>query len=191
MYSLYLTSITEYRIKNDSEELEELIKRTAVCDSEAFEQLYRITKNAVYGFSLSILKNAHDAEDVLHDTYVKIYTSAVTYTPCGKPMAWIFTIARNLSLGKLRKLKNVADIEQEDWERLGMSDGGGLSDERIVLRAAMETLSDEERQIVMLHSMTGLKFKEISEIVELPLSTVLSKYHRALKKLKKILTGGE
>ena len=55
----------------------------------------------------------------------------------------------------------------------------------------MTRLSDEERQIVVLHAVAGFKHREIADIVELPLPTVLSKYHRALKKLRAFLEKGE
>ena len=56
---------------------------------------------------------------------------------------------------------------------------------------ALSTLSDEERQIIMLHVTAGLKHREIAQLLELPLSTVLSKYRRALSKLKQKLEGGD
>lgn len=100
-------------------------------------------------------------------------------------MAWIFTIARNLAYMKLRKRKRVSLIAIEDAESvIGFSDVTN-TEERIVLEAAFRVLNREERQIVMLHAVSGLKHKEISQIVKRPLSTVLSKYNRAIKKLEK------
>ena len=61
-------------------------------------------------------------------------------------------------------------------------------DDALALREAMTVLSEEERQIVLLHAVSGMKHRELSELLELPLSTVLSKYARALAKLKKALT---
>ena len=60
-------------------------------------------------------------------------------------------------------------------------------EDRSILVTCMEQLSDEERQIVMLHAAVGFKHREIARIMELPLSTVLSKYARALKRLKQYL----
>ena len=60
----------------------------------------------------------------------------------------------------------------------------------MVLDAAMQGLADEERQIVMLHALTGMKHREIAEVMELALPTVLSKYHRAIKKMRHMLTEG-
>lgn len=79
----------------------------------------------------------------------------------------------------------------EDWELAGSGepdgDGGGPAG----LDAALTALADDERQIVLLHAVTGWKHREIAGLLELPLSTVLSKYRRALLKLKTKLEGGD
>jgi len=61
----------------------------------------------------------------------------------------------------------------------------------LVLNAAMQTLSSEERQIIILHAVSGLKHIEIAELLSMPLSTVLSKYSRARKKLQNTLKEGK
>lgn len=65
------------------------------------------------------------------------------------------------------------------------------TEDRLVLESMLAFLTDEERQIVTLHALTGLKHREIAALLELPLPTVLSKYNRALKKLKLVLKEGE
>jgi RNA polymerase sigma-70 factor (ECF subfamily) len=64
-------------------------------------------------------------------------------------------------------------------------------EDRHLLQIAMAALTDEERRVVLLHAVTGLKHREIAALLELPLATVLSKYHRAIKKLKKQLEGDD
>ncbi|MBO8463065.1 MAG: RNA polymerase sigma factor [Firmicutes bacterium] len=168
---------------------ENLIVRIAKDDMLALEELYRLTDQTVYAFILSILKNPHDAQDVMQDTYVKIRTSAHLYKKQGKPLAWIFTIARNLCLMKLRTAGKTSDTsldELEDSHYFASLDQNHAED-RMVLKAALEILSEEDRQIVILHAVSGLKHHEISKSLGIPLSTVLSKYNRSLKKLKKYL----
>lgn len=168
---------------------EGLILRIANDDMAAFEELYRLTDQTVYAFILSILKNPHDAQDIMQDTYVKIRSAAHLYQKQGKPLAWIFTIARNLCLMKLRTAGKTSDTPLEDLtdsEYLATS-GETHSEDRIVLQAALEILAEEEREIVILHAVSGLKHHEIAKSLGMPLSTVLSKYNRSLKKLKKYL----
>lgn len=166
---------------NSSEEA--LLFQIASGSKEALAQLYTETKSAVYGFALSILKNSHDAEDIMQEAYIRIYANAHTYKAQGKPLAWILTIVRNLALMKLREQKRVTTLSPEDWEIPDVT--YGPDDNKLLVSALLNRLTDQERQIVVLHSLTALKHREIAALLDLPLPTVLSKYHRALEKLKK------
>lgn len=168
---------------------EELFIQIAEGDMQALETVYHQTYQAVYGFILSILKNQYDAEDILQETYIKIKTGAHLYKPQGKPLAWIFTIARNLSYMKIRKDKNTQTSPYEELEN--MLDFSAVEDKenKLLLEAAFSILGDEERQIIILHANTGMKHREIAALVKLPLSTVLSKYNRGLKKLRNYIEG--
>ena len=153
-------------------------------DPDAFRTLYKQTGKPVYAYALSILHNPQDAEDATEDTFLKIREAAHLYTSRGKPMAWIFTIARNICMMKLRKSQNEGRSPTEAFEQQDPFDGIQNREDRIVLKTAMEVLSQEEFQIILLHAVTGLKHREISELREMPLSTVLSKYNRGIKKLR-------
>lgn len=164
--------------------LDEHLAGVALGQKESLSRLYLSTRDAVYGFALSLLKNPHDAEDVLQDAYLAVWNSAPGYRSQGKPMAWLLTIAKHLSLMKLR-------AESGRFEALddALPDAGfePCTLDRLTLEIAMSALSPEERQIVSLHAIAGLKHRETAELMGLPLATVLSKYHRALSKLKKRL----
>ena len=75
-------------------------------DKLSLENLYNLTKDSVYAYSLSILKNKHLAEEVLQDTYINIYENANLYNSRNKPLAWILTITRNNCLKKIN-LKHI------------------------------------------------------------------------------------
>ena len=172
--------------------LEDCIARIAGGDKDALADLYSRTRPAVYGFALSIVKNAHDAEDILHDACLQVWNAAGGYRRQGKPMAWIFTIVRNRCLQKLRERTRTADIPSEDWEPYLQSRESITPEDRLLIGICMERLNQQERQIVVLHAVSGFRHREIAQLLQLPLPTVLSKYHRALKKLKKYVTeGGE
>lgn len=173
------------------EELEELLLGVAAGDREALSGFYARTRTAVYGLALSYLRSGHDAEDVTQDTYLKVWDSAGTYRPQGKPMAWLLTITRNLSLMRIRGRDKVVDMPQEDWNTLAAENSAVTAEDRQVLTAALYGLTDQERRVVLLHAVSGLKHREIAQILEMPLATVLSKYHRALKKLRDLLEGDE
>ncbi len=168
---------------------EDLFYRIAQGDMEALRCLYDIAGYAVFGFALSMLKNKQDAEDILQDTFLKIRSAAHLYQPRGTPMAWILTMTRNFCLMKLRENQKNQCIEQNMMENTLQYVQDNTN--RVVLEAAFSILTDEERRIVMLHVLSGLKHREIAQILELPLSTVLSKNNRALKKMKQYLQKGE
>lgn len=175
----------------DPRQLEELMAGLAAGDRDALAQLYHRTRAAVYGLALSILGSGHDAEDVTQDTYVTAWEKCHLYRPQGTPMAWLLTITRNLARMKLRDRGRTQDFSQEQWMALPAQSPAVTPEDRAVLEAALNILSDQERQIVVLHAAAGLKHREIARLLELPLPTVLSKYRRALSKLKTKLEGDD
>ena len=164
--------------------LEELLRQIALGSQQAFEELYRATDSAIYGYALSLMRNHHEAQDIMMDTYLKIRCAAHLYMPMGKPMAWILTITKNIARTKLRSAGR--QIPLDDLEETTPSFDRD-SEEAVALEQAMKVLGDQERQILILHAVTGLKHREIAEMLGMPLATVLSKYARSLKKLKKAL----
>ena len=156
---------------------EVLLNKVGTGDQEAFRQLYQNTDRSIYGFILSIVKNPQDAEEIMQETYIKVWTSAAGYKSQGKPLAWMFTIARNLCYMKFRNQKHESDIAFEDLEG---EETGEVCPEKI--------LKEEEREIVLLHATAGMKHREIAASLGMPLATVLSKYNRAMKKLENYLT---
>ncbi len=166
---------------------EELFIRIAEDDLSAFEELFRLTERSLYAFTLSILKNHDDALDVVQDTYLKIRAAAHLYKPMGKPMAWVFTIARNLSKSKLRTRNHAEVMQMEDIENDLSFSYITENEDKLMLQAAFKILNQKEREIILLHAVSGLAHHQIAKSLGIPLSTSLSKYHRGLKKLKKHL----
>ena len=182
MYSQDRAPVYEYD-SIENRKLETAIHRMAGGDKAALAELYERTSTAIYAFIVSILKDKHKADDVFQDVYLKIYENAASYKAKGKPMAWMITIAKNQCLMQFRKVK--AEENLEEVEELWITNPD--VEERLLLEAAFKQISDEERNIIVLHVLSGLKHREIAKILDLPLATVLSKYHRAIKKLKGIL----
>lgn len=167
-------------------------------DREAFRLLYEETAKNVYGYALSIVKNPQDAEEIMQDTYVAVWNQVGQYCPDGKPMAWIFTIARNLCYMRLRRQTawngvSLEELKEQEssWEPGELCDDIETAPEKQALLEALKTLKEEERTLVLLHDASGMKHREIADTLGIPLSTVLSKYRRALKKLEKAMTAPE
>lgn len=164
--------------------LEKYIKDISFGNKDSLSDLYNVTKTSVYGFALSILKDLHEAEDVFQEVYIKIYENASFYQANGKPLAWILTITKNLALMRLRKKRNHMDLAELN-EILADNKGVNDTETQMLISTVFKYISDEERNILILHSVSGFKHREIAKMLGIPLSTVLSKYNRAIKKIKK------
>ena len=188
---LSLLMITEYAPAEDRHELQQLLLGIAGGEREALAELYRRTRTAVYGLALSYLKNAHSAQDITQDVYVQVWDCAEQYRPTGSPMGGLLTVCRNLCLMRLRREERGAMLSEEEWDAIPAQESGLDAEERILLQHALAAIGEEERRIVLLHAITGMKHREIAALLELPLATVLSKYHRALKKMRAYLEGDD
>ena len=190
MFLMGLLTTMEEPVAYDKMSDEKLLLRVAEGDKAAFQQLYQNTDKTIYGFILSILRNPQDSEEVMQELYLKVWTSAGSYQSQGKPLAWMFTIARNLCYMRFREQKMKADVALED---LAEKEEGEYcapleqAADRKVLLDALGRISREERQIVLLHAAAGMKHREVAEALQMPLATVLSKYNRSMKKLQELL----
>lgn len=181
------SALSESEIFSKNERIEELIFRLSEGSMGAFDELYGLIKTDVYSYALSKCQNPKDAEDIMQDTFVQIYKYAKRYNPQGKPLAWIFTIITNLSIRKFQINSRFTEYDDSFQE----TPIEGAFDEDIAnsefLKQIMGTLNPDEQEIIVLHIVSGLKHKEIADLLDKPLSTVLSRYNRAIKKLKKLV----
>jgi RNA polymerase sigma-70 factor (ECF subfamily) len=181
---LILYTLSEKSQLSRAEQIEEQIAGIANGNMDALSRLYELIKTDIYAYAISKLANKHDAEDITHDTFVLIYKHAKQYRAEGKPLAWIFTIELNL----IRKLCNAnkpsASLDEAIGEKSNESDFTNQVVNSQFLREVLSKLDKEEREIISLHVVSGLKHREIAKLLDKPLSTVLSKYNRAIKKLQ-------
>ena len=154
-------------------------------DKKAFEELYRDLYVPVYTIIFRIIWDKMLSEDILQEVFVKLFLLAKL--PTQNPRAYIFQIARNLAIDYVRKQSQHISIDD-------VSDAVHQSapdySTRMDIDNALKSLQAQECQIVTLHVIGELKFREISELMQIPLGTVLWKYHRAIDKLQKKLSGG-
>ena len=165
--------------------LDNLMLHIARGDEVAFEELYNQTKSGLYSFILSICKNHHLAEDVMQNTYIRIRLSANMYKAGSNTLAWIYTIAKNLTFNELNKQKHELSI---DFDDKGSKIGGQYTiDDKVsspLLNVMKKVLNESETQIISLHLISGFKHREIAEMLDKPLGTVLWTYKNALNKIK-------
>lgn len=155
-------------------------------NEDAFEDIYNDTRRGLFAFILSLCKDYHLAEDMMQTAYIKLRTSIASYQAGANAYAWLYTIAKNATLNEINRRKHERATDNfEDDARWGSYD---IPDsDTPVTRAMNKVLSDVERQVVTLHIISGFKHREIAEMLEKPLGTVLWSYNNALSKLKKEL----
>nr|WP_300004027.1 RNA polymerase sigma factor [Tissierella sp.] len=166
---------------------EELFKRMGRDDMDALDELYSITEKTMYAFSLSLTRDHQDALDLMQDTYIKVLSASHLYKPMGKPLAWMFTIAKNIFLTRSKREGKSIVTEPEKINRDSSFSFVEDLEDQMIMEGVLDRLGDQERKIVLLYAVSGMKHKEIASNLGLKLPTVLSKYRRALKKLKDFL----
>ena len=165
---------------------ETLIQKIAHGDRTALAALYERYREAVFGYALSVLRDRDQAEDALQETFLQVWSAAERYVVRGKsPMTWVLGITKNVMRAMRRKQLTLLDENAPEIPET--TDHFLTVENRMVTRVVLAKLSEQEREIVMLHAVAGLKHREIAAHLDMPLSTVLSKYNRALKKLRTML----
>lgn len=154
-------------------------------DEHAFEEIYSETQRGLFSFILSICRNYHTAEDMMQVTYIKLRSTISQYKIGANPYAWLYTIAKNVTINELNKQKRETAVDVD--ENIAQFGTYEMQVNESPLTVMMnKILNDNERQIVTLH-ISGFKHKEIAEMLEKPLGTVLWTYNNALNKLRKEL----
>ncbi len=179
----------------------EIIKRAKEGDMEAFSQLVTLYENKILNYCFRMLNNRGDAEDATQEVFIKVYRYLNSYLEQSAFSTWLYKIASNVCLDYLRKVKrnrdtvsiNQQNAEGEEFslmiEDKGLSpyDNAQLGEARKALSAAISSLGEEQRQVIILREIEGLSYEEIAEITRLAPGTVKSRINRARQALKKIL----
>ncbi len=165
-----------------------LIKRAIAGDEKCFERLIESNKTKAYNLALSYMKNEYDAQDVLQDSYIKIFRNLKNFKGESSFDTWVYRIVVNTCKDYLRKYKdNLVELEfaNEVEDHLPGPEAqveSKLTTE-LVLKA-MDYLSIDHREIIILRDIRGLSYEEISFILECTEGTVKSRLSRAREKLK-------
>ncbi len=165
----------------------ELLKRVSAGDEEAFRKLYDLTHKKVYFHLYRLLKGKEAAEDILVETYTEVWRGAKNFK--GKSMAttWIMAIARNLAMNELRKFKYHENIENFPNLSNGTVPETEDFDKQRIFKQAMSSLSTKHREILDLVFFHEMTYQEISEILDIPTSTVKTRVFYAKEALRGIL----
>jgi RNA polymerase sigma-70 factor (ECF subfamily) len=171
-----------------------LIRGVAEGDNQALASLYDATSRTVYGLLLRILSDPSLAEEVLLDVYAQVWRQAASYCPeRGRPLAWLTTIARSRAIDRLRRERNdqqrTVPLDEAARAAGGESveEGVRVGEVRAVVRAALDALAPEQRDVIELAYYGGMSHSEIAAARGLPLGTVKTRTRLGLMRLREIL----
>jgi RNA polymerase sigma-70 factor, ECF subfamily len=186
---------------------EDLLVRFCRGETEAFGELVRRYERELYGYLRRYLGDATMAEDVFQNTFLQVYVKSGQYE-AGRPVRpWLYTIATNQAIDALRRngRHQLLSLDQQREELAegelsslvetlegagpGPLDAAQAQERRQKIRASVERLPEFLRQVLLLAYYQGLKYREIADILGIPVGTVKSRLHAALVKLQE--TWGE
>lgn len=180
--------------KNDPEDIE-LIRNFVSGDERSFEVLYHRYRRQLYGFLNNLIQDGHEADEVFEETWLRVVAKLPGYRDQGRFSAWLFRLARNIFIDRLRrnrseKLFMELDAENPPQipapERMGAIHPLDSREMQEVVAEAVARLPEEQREVFLLRQQE-LAFKEIAAIQECSLNTVLSRMHYAMRNLRRFI----
>jgi RNA polymerase sigma-70 factor (ECF subfamily) len=188
----------------DGETLAGLIRGAQRGAPESFDRLVDVFASRVFGFILRMTGSHQDAEDLMQEVFLRVVRMIGAYRHDDRFEAWLFRIAANLVRDRARRARRAprlvsAQASGDDAGRASstmdeLPGSPAPADARLIraeefdaLNAAMVSLTDAEREVIMLRHFGGLSFKEIAEVMGTPLGTALARAHRGLARLRQIM----
>jgi RNA polymerase sigma-70 factor, ECF subfamily len=154
-----------------------------------FEQVFMPHLDAAYNLARWLLRNDQDAEDAVQEAYLRAYKAYARFRG-GDGKAWFMTILRNVCYTMIKKLRSHETPESFD-EEIHQPLGEAEMQEALRQKAnaesihcALEKLPNEFREMIVLHDLEGLAYKEIATVVGIPIGTVMSRLARARTRLR-------
>ena len=180
----------------------ELIQRILARDDVAFRTLVELYQSSVLSVCYRMLGNRQDAEDVAQDVFVMVYRKAESFRGESRLSTWLYRIAVNLSLNRLRRRQwdrlfgvlTLSEAESNETTDTMEAPEQNRPDRQLessersrILTDVLDTLPDKQRVAIILHKIEGLSHHEIAEILQISVSSVESLIHRAKRNLQKKL----
>lgn len=182
-----------HALENDSDL--ELVKRVQAGDVNSFGDLIDRHQRAVYGIVSRMVNNRDDADDLVQEIFVAVYRSIRTFRGEAKFSTWLHTIAVNMTLKRLRKMRHEPTLSIDDPDiGLGATvtaedstapdDALHRREKQALVRSAIDSLPDKQKIVVIMHYFEHLSCEEIASVLKCSVGTVWSRLHYACKRLK-------
>lgn len=170
----------------------ELMERLKKGQTQAFDLLVARYQQPLFGFFQRMGVGLADREDLVQDVFLRLFSSRSRYTPCAKFTTFLYTLARHVWVDYRRKngKRQAVDLEETN-SGLAPNEDFLWKDNQMDVQEALEFLPEKLRMVVVMSIYQALKYQEIAEILEIPVGTVKSRMHFALKQLKETLSAKE
>ena len=169
----------------------ELVSRAQGGDRNAFSELVRIHAQGVMNVIYRMCGNMQVAEDAAQEAFIQAWLRLPSYRPQASLKNWLYRIAVNTAIDMLRKEKRILPGEIENLNLRNAEPGpetmAANSEQAVLVQEAALTLPDASRAVLVLREFEGLSYKEISESLDIPVGTVMSRLNYARKLLKEKL----
>ena len=181
--------------RQDGDEAE-LIERAAKGDSLAFGQLVERYQRRVVGVAMAVVHNQDDAIELAQETFIRAYENLSKFESRSSFSTWLYRIAANLSIDFRRREGRHVVLRGEDadneFNRIPTDQGDSFKEASRTelsarLREALGELTPEHRAVILLREVEGLSYDEISDVLQCPRGTVMSRLHYARGRLRGIL----
>lgn len=174
----------EENMKNiNKKDIKILFNKLKEGDKEALKEIYNKCNKIVYGIAFSILKNRDNSEDIVQIVFMKIMNMSKDLLPIKNEMSWIYSLTKNETLNYIRKQKDLVNIEEayflleEDKEIQKIIEKDSYNN-------LIKKLPEKDREIISLKILSNMSFREISNLLNIPIGTVQWRYYTALHSLK-------
>ena len=169
----------------ENAECEKSILKIAAGDHDALRVIHKYMNRQIYAVAYAVLQDFALSDDVVQETYVKIMEKASSYEKGTNARAWVLSIARNLSIDIYRRRSFDCAQQDVEEEETRFDEGSVLFSMEV--KRALDTLDDEERQIITMKVYAELKHKMIAKILDITEEACKKKYQRAIAKLRVLL----
>ncbi len=187
-----VTNSTAHKTTSFAEPLKQVIEEAKSGDEQAMHQLYNQYGKAMLNTAYRILNNAEDAEDVLQESFINVFTKLNQYNYQSSFGAWVKRIVVNRSIDELKKKHRQLLLNEENGVTEPSIDSfstNGELDQQVqldLLYKALHALPDGYRTVFSLYMLEGYDHHEISEILDIGVSTSISQLSRAKQKLRSL-----
>ncbi len=175
---------------NDTDKIKNIITEVKKGNTDAFRLLIENYQHLAFTVAYNIIKNREEAEEIVQDSFLKVFNKIAQFKEESKFSSWLFKIVYNTSLSRIRKKKiETLTLEHDDYSvKYGVDSPNGwskmvLEDQKIYIHKALNNLADQDKLVLTLFYLADESLNEICKITNEKKTTIKARLHRARAKM--------